>query len=282
MAARLAVRKSTARSIPVPRSELRFILQDLSLFASFKGIHKYLSLAGMAEAIAVIGLASALLTFIEFGTKVIRRLRQVEDHISESPNYFRNVRVRLPLMLDLIKKIMLQMEAGLVPNKSKEVMYPVVNSCIAYAQELDKLFDRILPQAKDGSWTRSKKAIYSVLSECDVERIDSGMKSNFDLLMQAGTFQTVSRQGDSATVSIAPTFALSPTVHFTLAQQQESHATPMPWEGMEKHFLQGNAIFLVPFSRDANFLGRQSIIEDVSEMFQKSQIVALSGLGGIG
>ena len=236
----------------------------------------------MAEAIAAIGLASALLTFIDFGAKVIRRLRQVEDHLSESSSYFRNVRVRLPLMMDLVKKIMLQMEAGLVPNKSEEVMYPVVNSCIAQAQELDKLFDRILPQAKDGSWTRGMKAIYSVLSESEVERIDSGMKSNFGLLMQAGTFQTLSRQGNSHTVSIAPTFTLAPTVHFTVPQQQESQATPMPWEEMEKHHPLGNEIFLVPFSRDADFLGRRSVIEGVSGILQKSQIVALSGLGAIG
>ena len=235
----------------------------------------------MAEAFAAIGLASALLQFLEFGTKVIRRLRQLEDQTAESIACFRNVRNRVPLMLDLVKRIMLQMEAGRVSDKSKEVMYPVVQNCISQAQELDKLFNRTLPQSNDNSWVRGKKAIYGVLFESEIERIDTGMKSNFELLMHAGTFQTINRSEGSSSMSFAPTFTLSPTFHVTL-EQQESQSAPLPWDEIEKQGHATRAIFMVPFARDANFLGRQDVIKTVSETFQKNHFVALSGLGGIG
>ncbi|MCJ1396686.1 hypothetical protein MMC18_009578 [Xylographa bjoerkii] len=193
----------------------------------------------MAEAFAVIGLASALLQFIEFGTKVIRRLRQLEDHTAESKACFRDVRNRFPLMLDLVKKIMVQMEADLVSDKSKEAMYPVVQNCILQAQELEKLFDRTLPRPNDNSWVRGKKAIYGAGSESEIE------------------------------------------LHVTLAQQ-ESQPSPLPWEEIEKQAHAVRAIFMVPFTRDANFLGRQDTIKTVSEAFQESHFVALFGLGGIG
>ncbi len=235
----------------------------------------------MAEAFAVIGLASALLQFVDFGTKVIRRLRQLEDQAAESTACFRGVRNRLPLMLDLVKKIMLQMEAGLVSDKSKEVMYPVVQNCISQAQELDKLFNRSLPQPNDNSWIRGKKAIYGVWSESEIDRIDAAMKSNFELLVHAGTFQMNKRLDGSGPLSFAPTFTLSPTVHVTLAQQ-ESQPAQLPWEEIEKQVHATRAIFMVPFARDANFLGRQDIIKTVYETFQEINCVALYGLGGIG
>lgn len=235
----------------------------------------------MAEAFAVIGLASALLQFVDFGTKVIRRLRQLEDQAAESTTCFRCVRNRLPLMLDLVKRIMLQMDAGLVSDKSKEVMYPVVQNCISQAQELDKLFNRSLPQPNDNPWVRGKKAIYGVWSESEIERIDVGMKSNFDLLVHAGTFQKNSRSDGSSTVSLAPTFTLSPTVHVTLAQQETQPAL-LPWEEIEKQVHATRAVFMVPFARDANFLGRQDVINMVSETFQEINFVTLYGLGGIG
>lgn len=235
----------------------------------------------MAEAFAIIGLASALLQFIDFGTKVIRRVRELEDQVADSISLFRGVRNRLPLMLDLVKKIMLQMEAGLVSDKSKETMYPVVHNCIAQAEELDKLLHKVLPSPKDSSWTRGKKAIYGVLSESEIERVDTGLKSNFELLMQAGTFQAIRTQEGSHSISFAPTFTLSPTVQVTLNQQEERHQS-LPWEKIDKISDTAQAFFMVPFLRDPNFLGRHDILFKISDAFQKSQFVTLSGLGGIG
>ena len=235
----------------------------------------------MVEAFAIVGFASALMTFLDFGTRVLRRMRQLEHQAEESTSYFKGVRNRLPLMLDLVKKIMLQMEAGLVSDKSKETMYPVVQNCISQAQQLDRMFNKMLPQPSDTTWARGKKAVFSVMSESEVERIDTGLKSNFELLVQAGTFQVTSRQDNSNPTTIAPTFALSPTFKVTLPQHN-SHSVPLPWEEKEKEASDAKAIFAVPFPRDPNFLGRQDVINAVSKAFQTSHVVALSGLGGIG
>ncbi len=40
--------------------------------------------------------------------------------------------------------------------------------------------------------------------------------------------------------------------------------------------------FLVPFDRDANFVGREDVITQIDGAFEKSRRVALSGIGGVG
>lgn len=239
----------------------------------------------MAEALALIGLAAALVQFVDFGSKVVRQLRRLEGDVAEMPTVLRNVRARLPLMLDLVKKIMLQMDAGLVHRESQEVMLPVVQSCVSQAEQLDSLISRALPQSKESSWMRGKKAVIGVLLEPDIQRIDAALKADFDLLAQAGTFQSVSGSGASKSVA-SSTFNMSaPTVNVTLLQQ-DHHATQhtqLPWnktKGTDSTSRQ--SIFMVPYPRDTNFLGRNAILDSIDQKFEAQSCVALSGLGGIG
>ena len=78
----------------------------------------------MAEALAIIGLASAIVQFIDFGTRVLRQLHRLNDEVSSGPQAYQDIRTRLPLMLDLVKKIRLQIEAGEVDKNSQAVMLP--------------------------------------------------------------------------------------------------------------------------------------------------------------
>jgi hypothetical protein len=58
----------------------------------------------MAEALAVIGFVSAIVQLLDFGTKVVNRLRILEEEVANNPRLFQDVRIRLPLMLDLVMK----------------------------------------------------------------------------------------------------------------------------------------------------------------------------------
>ena len=45
---------------------------------------------------------------------------------------------------------------------------------------------------------------------------------------------------------------------------------------------QQESLFLVPFSRDPHFLGRQDIIDLVEDKLEIERRVALTGIGGVG
>ena len=235
----------------------------------------------MAEALAAIGLASALMQFIDFGSKVLRQLRRIEQDAENNPVIFRNVRTRLPLMLDFVKKLGYQMDAGLVPAESQAAMFPVIGRCVSQAQQLELLIDKALPRPTDSTWSKGKKAVIGVLAESDVQRINSALESDFDLLAQTGTFLSASRRDNEK-----PTPAPS-TFNFTWVQQQpqqlEKDLTNPELSNIKRvDSAPAGKVFMVPFQRDANFLGRLALLDEVESRLETSDCVALSGLGGIG
>ncbi|KAK0642099.1 hypothetical protein B0T16DRAFT_394266 [Cercophora newfieldiana] len=264
----------------------------------------------MAEALAMVGLASALVQFIEFGGKVLRQLRRLEADVSGVPAVFQSVRSRLPLMVDLVKKIMLRMDAGLVDENSQEMIYPVVRSCAMQAEQLDELIARALPHKNESSWSRGKKAITGVLIESEVERIDTAFKANFNLLAQASTFHMMDgdKRGNGGTGNGLFNF-LGSNVHVTVqssgpvgSSSSDEYSVPMfdvspPAYGQSPPSRPSvgslsisrasspapkASVFMVPFNRDPNFLGRRATLDDIDERFSTQPAVALAGLGGIG
>jgi hypothetical protein len=78
----------------------------------------------MAEALAMIGLVSAIVQFVDFGTKVVTRFHNFQEEVANAPRVFQDVRTRLPLMLDLVEKIHIQTDAGHIDTASQAVMLP--------------------------------------------------------------------------------------------------------------------------------------------------------------
>ena len=58
----------------------------------------------MAEALAIVGLVSAIAQFVDFGLKIVERLQDFHSSVNEVPKAFRDVRVELPLLLDTLKR----------------------------------------------------------------------------------------------------------------------------------------------------------------------------------
>lgn len=148
----------------------------------------------MAEALAIIGFTFAIVQFIDFGSKVVRQLRRLAADTADMPHtvVFRNVRTPLPVMLDVVRKMLLQLDAGRLKLFPQETVFPVIKSRVQQAEQLDSLIARPLPQKNESSWPRGKKAGIDVLVESDVEKLYIALKANFDLLAQVGTFSLVS------------------------------------------------------------------------------------------
>lgn len=291
--------------------------------------------------------------FVKFGSTVVRQLRRMESEHEDMPSVFQGVRTRLPLMLDLVRKIMLQMDAGLVNESTQEVMVPVVRSCVKHAHLLSELVNKTAAQvtpskninSRDAAaWPRGRKSSIGALVEPEVARIDAVLKANFDVLAQAGTFQATRSNATStfsmgshmvgsqdlyaptplhathrsatfhggldrrATLQISPgnsgvppipsmpplppmpslppiAIPVSPLAPISTASTTVSHRTSIsgipPW--MERRSTTpSNVVFMVPFPRDFNFVGRNEIFRCIDEKFMEQSCVALTGLGGIG
>ncbi len=228
----------------------------------------------MAEAIAAIGLVASIVQLIDFGSKVVSRLHGLNAELADGPRVLHDLRTRLPLMLDLVKEIKSRMDAGEVSNASQEVMWPVIQSCLIQLRTLDDLLSKSVPRSDDSTWLRRRKAVFGAFREPEMQKIDSVLKTNFDLLVQAGTFQSVSRLERWGSSSQS-------TVNVIMPSQPTSHtASQLQLERLDSTSLQ--PVFMVPFQRDPKFLGRPATMDELSLKFRNQRQVALAGLGGVG
>ncbi|KAH8585526.1 hypothetical protein B0O99DRAFT_646755 [Bisporella sp. PMI_857] len=126
------------------------------------------------------------------------------------------------------------------------------------------------PKLHDSSWNQGKKAFISVIRESELDKIDLALKTNCDLLLQSGTYHSMSWLEKKD-----PNF-LQQMVNFIVPQQQvydsarRSDSTSVA------------PVFMVPFQRDPKYLRRPAIMEEIASRFKNQCQVALAGLGGVG
>lgn len=88
----------------------------------------------MAEALAIVGLVSAIVQFISFSTEVIGRLNDFCAKSKDVPPAFRDISVRLPLLRSNLKRTKEEAEAKKLDVDVQNSVLAVVESCQAHVQ----------------------------------------------------------------------------------------------------------------------------------------------------
>jgi hypothetical protein len=131
-------------------------------------------------------------------------------------------------------------------NVTGQALMQVVEGCYSQVKLLDDTLLKTLPKFGDSSWDRRKKAFSSVGQERKVQQITSTLRDYVWIL----------------------------TCHQTTGV---SKLEPKP---------KAAAVWLVPFTRNAHFVGREEIFERLEKAFAVRDVsqprAALCGLGGVG
>jgi hypothetical protein len=213
----------------------------------------------MAEALAVIGLVSAIVQFVDFGNKVVGRLNEFRQSINEVPKTFRKINDQLPLLIDTLRRTQNQADAGHVDEETAKALKPAVDGCLAQVKQLEDILVKALPLEKDSSWDRGIKALASLAHDKTVQQITSELESHVRMLTyhQATTSSYLSSQ----------------LVIQGTAQQSKLDPESLPRK----------TCFMVTFERNPNFIGREDIMKDVDRSLKAGQNrVAIAGIGGVG
>jgi hypothetical protein len=210
----------------------------------------------MAEAFAIIGLASAIVQFVDFGDKIVERLNEFNSDIHEVPKAFQAVKVQLPLLIDTLRRTQQQASTGHVSEEAATALKPLIDACSAEIKILQNILEKTLPPQKSSSWQRRLLALKSLAHDKDVERSITKLEGHIRLL----TFYQSTHNSDSS--------------HKLLTLRQthnaSSHQSRKP-------------IFMVPFDPDETFFGRKDIMDSVDQKLNSSRRRAvLSGIGGVG
>ena len=86
----------------------------------------------MAEALAIVGLVSAIVQFVDFSTKAIGRIDKFPSKNNEVLVGFRDVSVQLPLLMSDPRRTKERVELHEVALDTQSAVLAVVQSCHAH------------------------------------------------------------------------------------------------------------------------------------------------------
>jgi hypothetical protein len=209
----------------------------------------------MAEALAVIGLVSSIVQFVDFSTKVVRRLDDFATLVGEVPKAFRHIQTELPLITDSLRRIQNQAKSGMTDSVTIDAVNAVIKNCQQEISRLGIIFDTTLPAEGDSPWDRRKKAFLSLGKDKHVEEIAESLGRYVRALT---LHQAV--EGSKPDPQLHPQLQPQPT--------------------KPKYFS------LIPFDRNPNFIEREDVFKQIDDSFKVKEgsqpKAALFGLGEIG
>ena len=197
------------------------------------------------------GLASAIVTFIDIGTKLVKRMKELSE-TGGIPEVFRDIRTRLPLIIDIV--VSTRHRTKNLSPENERAFEEVVRQCFEQVSQLDEILNKVTVSKDDSRLRKTVRAGVSILEEGRVHRIASSLRDNVQLLL---------------------------FFNVTPVEKERPKAERTPSEALLS-CNSATGVFLVPFSRDKQFVGRESSLQSISFGFGTQNRVAISGIGGVG
>ena len=198
------------------------------------------------------GLASAIITFLDVGTKIVMRMKELSE-TGSIPEVFRDIKTRLPLIISVV--VSMRHGTKTLAPEDESAFEEVIRQCFEQVSQLDEILKKVIVSKGDSRLKKTVRAGISVLEEGRVHRIASSLKDNVQLLL---------------------------FFNVTTAEKERPKAERRrPTEGLPSYH-SAIGVFLVPFSRDEQFVGRESSLQSIAFSFRTQNRVAISGIGGVG
>ena len=203
------------------------------------------------DPLTAIGLASAIVSFIDIATKIAGRMKELSE-AGDIPEVFHDIRTRLPLLLGIVESSRHGIEN--LSREAESALEAIVRQCFEQASQLDGILKRIVVSKGDSRLKKTVKAGISLIEEGRVQRIATALRDNVQLLI---------------------------FLNVTPAEKGKPRAERRPSEALPS-YNSATGLFLVPFSRDEHFVGRESSLRSIDLAFETQNRVAISGIGGVG
>jgi hypothetical protein len=130
----------------------------------------------MAEAIAVVAVVSSIVQLVDFTSKVIARLNDIQSGTKDIPKSLKYLSAELPVLLHTLQQIHDALKADRFPPTCATALQPAVDSCKESIQEMESSLFKTLPKQGDGKTRSFIKAVGSVWNEGKIERITATIR----------------------------------------------------------------------------------------------------------
>jgi hypothetical protein len=130
----------------------------------------------MAEVIAVVAVVSSIVQLVDFTTKVLTRLNEIQSGTSDIPNSLRYLKTELPVLVHTLEGIHDAIKADRFPPKCATALQPAVDGCNQSIHEIESILSKSLPKQSDGKTKILMKSLGSVWNEGKIERITATLR----------------------------------------------------------------------------------------------------------
>jgi hypothetical protein len=129
-----------------------------------------------AEAGFVVGLISGVISIIEATKTVYDAAKDAKGQ----PEAFRQVAARLPLIIEILHSA--EERAQALDETAQEALEPILESCKAKAENLKKIFQKVIRKDNDKWYDRYKKALSTLGNGDKVECLMEGILKDIQVL----------------------------------------------------------------------------------------------------
>jgi hypothetical protein len=229
--------------------------------------------------LAAVGLASSIVTFVEVSSKVLHRLHEYHSTARDAPGHFRETAEHLEVVVDILQRTKRECDNhaaaaaalsaggsggggnGSLPAPADAArLASFVDGCRAHVATLGSLIDKLLPDAGDSAYRRTRKALASVWREKDVLAAQRRLATSLQLLTLYFS------QRSAAGVDALATAAAS-----AMATASGQRADDSDIDGYKLLHAQGRGLYDVPPLRVAHMVERPKMLEALAKVLKTAR-----------
>lgn len=136
------------------------------------------------DPLSAIGLASAIVQFVQFGFQIADRLQDLTaKHPGQIPKALQGVSMHLPLLANSLSKIKSDTRVGAFDFDTKCILRGIVSGCLTQVQEVEAMLDEIACTPGDSLRTKLKKVMTSMKYEEKMSRIERNLNTYISVLI---------------------------------------------------------------------------------------------------
>jgi hypothetical protein len=175
-----------------------------------------------AEAIAVLGLISSIITLVD-GTK---QIYDAATNVQGLPGAFREVAARLPVVENILGSARQHIADGDIDETSCKEVKDIIEACQKKAKHLDELFHKAIPTDGASDVKRYWKAVKAYGKGNEVENLMKGILEDVQLLAcEHGMRTATNAQQKQIAQAIAEVSTVAPSVSDEVFQDAGFSAT---------------------------------------------------------
>ncbi|TQV94701.1 ankyrin 2,3/unc44 [Cordyceps javanica] len=136
------------------------------------------------DPLSAIGLASAIVQFVQFGFQIADRLQDLTSkHPGQIPKALQGISMHLPLLANSLSKIKSDARISAFDFDTKCILKGIVSGCLTQVQEVEAMLEEIACTPGDSLKTKLKKVMTSMKYEERLSRIERNLNTYISVLI---------------------------------------------------------------------------------------------------